>query len=332
MRDPVRVGVVGAGAIAQVAHLGALSRSSDAAIVGICDIDVPKARALATRFGVPNVYDDIEDLLEYARPEAVVICTPNHLHEVHVITALSAGAHVLCERPLALTADGVERVRKARTRSDGVLMVGMNMRYRSDVQAVRQFLVGEELGPLRAIRAGWYVFNPFGAATTWRRRRAESGGGAMLDLGLPLVDLALWIASCPRIEAVSAAFAGTGVEDAGCAFLRCANGLNVIVDVSWRYVGSRERFWFDVMGGVGSASLAPFDVYKEINGMPMKVTPDAAGAQDDPFTGSYRAEWLEFLAVVRGERERPSLDEQVTLHRTMEAIGLAAREGHDVTL
>lgn len=333
MSERVRVGVVGAGAIAQVAHLGALSRSSDAEVVGICDIDVAKARALASRFSIPNVYDDIEDLLQHARPDAVVICTPNHLHEVHAITALSAGAHVLCERPLALSAEGVERVRQSRDRSGRAVMVGMNLRYRSDVQTVRQFLAGEELGELRAIRSGWYVFNPSGLGTTWRRRRAESGGGAMLDLGLPLVDLALWMVGCPAVERVTGVFGGgNGVEDSGYALLICEDGLNIVVDVSWRYVGAREKFWFDVLGAAGSAALTSFAVYKEINGTPMNVTPDAPDAQGDPFTSSYRAEWAEFLAQVRGEHEVASLDDQVNLHRTMEAIARSAREGGDVTL
>ena len=109
----LRVGVVGAGAIAQVAHLPALVRLRDVRVVGICDNDLSKAHAVASRFQIPTVYEDIEELLPEAKPEVVAICTPNHLHDVHVQTALSAGAHVLCERPLALSAAGVERIRAA---------------------------------------------------------------------------------------------------------------------------------------------------------------------------------------------------------------------------
>lgn len=333
MTQQTRVGVVGAGAIAQIAHLGVLSRTAGVQLAGICDMDVAKAQALARRFGIADVYDDIEDLLAYAAPDAVVICTPNHLHEVHVVTALSAGAHVLCERPLALSVAGVERVRDAVRRAGRHVMVGMNLRYRADVQAVRQFLAGGELGSVHAIRGGWYLHHPAGLPTTWRRRRAESGGGAMLDLGLPLVDLALWLAGCPVVEAVSAAFAGDQeVEDAGCALLRCAGGLTVFVDVSWSYVGPKEKFWFDLLGSGGSASLSRFAVYKELNGTPMQVTPDLGAGGDDVFTGSYRAEWAAFLAVVRGEAQPPSLADQLTLHRTMEGIARSAREGRDVAL
>src|SRR3954466_7496233 len=95
MADLIRVGVVGAGAITQVAHLPVLSRLEGVNVVGVCDNDFPKAQALATRFTLRGAYDDIEDPRRYSRPDAVVICTPNHLHEVHVTAALAAGAHVL---------------------------------------------------------------------------------------------------------------------------------------------------------------------------------------------------------------------------------------------
>ncbi len=79
MNDPLRVAVIGAGAIAQVAHLPVLRRLTGVEIACICDNDLPKAQALAGRFDVKETYDDIEEVLKYARADAVVICTPNHL-------------------------------------------------------------------------------------------------------------------------------------------------------------------------------------------------------------------------------------------------------------
>ena len=109
-RTACGIGVVGAGAIAQLAHLPVLSKMRGVELVALCDNDRPKARALADRFEVPDTYTDIEDLLEADELDAVVIATPNHLHEPHVLSALAAGVDVLCERPLALTARGVERI------------------------------------------------------------------------------------------------------------------------------------------------------------------------------------------------------------------------------
>src|SRR3954463_13853388 len=117
MSESTRIGVVGAGAISQQAHLPVLSKMRGVELAGICDNDRPKARALADRFGIPDAMTDIEDLLELDELNAVVIATPNHLHEPHVLSALAAGVDVLCERPLALSAKGVERILAAANRS-----------------------------------------------------------------------------------------------------------------------------------------------------------------------------------------------------------------------
>jgi predicted dehydrogenase len=332
----VRVGVVGTGAIAQVAHLVVLNKIDEVEIVGLCDTDVPKAQALAGRFEVPDVYDDIEDLLRYARPDAVVVCTPNHLHEVHVISVLSAGVPVLCERPLALTPAGVERVMAAQSNSQVPVMVGLNHRYRSDMQAIRSFLVGGELGALRSVRGYWHIHRPIGIPAGWRERREQSGGGAMFDLGLPLVDLALWLAQCPATKRVSAVYSerGTdrGVEDFGSAYLQCTEGHCIFVDVSWRHVGPHDRFALEIVGDVGSAATAPLTVFKEMHGTPVDVTPGRGDEREDPFSASYRAEWEHFLGAVRGEQEPPDLSEQLLLHRTMDAITRSAREAREITL
>lgn len=335
MTEPLRVGVVGAGAIAQVAHLAVLAKMTDVRLVALCDADVAKAQALARRFGIPDVYDDIEDVLSLASPEAVVICTPNHLHEIHTATALSAGAHVMCERPLSLTAEGVARVSRVHQQSGRVLFVGMNHRYRTDFRTVKAFAVGGELGPLRGIRAGWYIFRPLGAGVGWRERPAESGGGVMLDLGLPLIDLSLWLADQPRITRVSASYAGRPeslVEDTACALLYCEGGLSIFVDVSWRHIGPTEKFWFEVMGDAGSARIGPLGVFKEMHGTPVNVTPPEALDAGDVFSASYRGEWQQFLAMIRGETVAPDLEEQARLHDIFEAIARSAAEGRDIAL
>ena len=89
MMPATRIGVVGAGAIAQVAHLPALSKLRGVELVALCDNDGPKARALADRLGVEDVYTDIEDLLEDGNLDAVVVITPNHLHEPHALSAIA---------------------------------------------------------------------------------------------------------------------------------------------------------------------------------------------------------------------------------------------------
>jgi predicted dehydrogenase len=332
MTDTVRIGVVGAGAIAQLAHLPVLAKMRGAELVAICDNDRAKARSLADRFGIPNAFNDIEDLLELDELDAVVIATPNHLHEPHVLSALAGGRHVLCERPLSLTSRGVERILVAASRVERTVAVANNHRYRSDVQALSRFISGGELGKITGMRAGAFQFKrpPEG----WRFRRAESGGGAFLDLGVPLLDLALWLSDFPEPTRVTAHMdrpRGAGaVEDAMAVQLECAGGLLFQFDVTSAYVGDGERWWFAVLAARGSARLAPLRVVKELNGRATDVSPSGAAGRESAFIQSYRAELAHFLAQVRGETAYDPPADQVTLHRVVEAIYRSAEEAKEI--
>ncbi len=332
MKDGVRIAVVGTGAIAQLTHIPILSRMRGASLVALCDNDAAKARALGDRFGVPDVFTDFEELLDSDELDAVVIATPNHLHEPHVLSALRAKLHVLCERPLSLTARGVERCIAAAQKVDRRLVVGHNLRFRSDVQALDQFLRNAELGQLTSIRAG--ALHIKRGVDGWRNRRAESGGGVFLEHGFPLLDLATWLSDSPSPVRVSASMrrgrAASAVEDAMQVLLEYENGLSVALDVSWNYIGDEDRWWFEVHATRGSARLAPLRVTKELNGRAVDVSPSGASARESPFLQSYRAEIAHFLAVIRGEAPYEPPVGQVIVHKTLEAIYKAADDGKEI--
>ena len=334
MTEPVRIGVVGAGAIAQLTHLPVLSKMRGVKLVAVCDNDRAKARALADRFGIEDAYNDIEDMLESDELAAVVIATPNHLHEPHVLSAIAGGVDVLCERPVALTARGVERIIASATRASRKVLVANNFRFRSDVQALSAFLRGGEIGKLTGIRAGASHFRR--AEQSWRLRRAESGGGAFFDYGIPLLDLALWLADYPEAERVVAHMdRGSGknaVEDAMLVQLSCTGGTSFNFDVLGNYVGEEERWWFETLSTRGSARLAPLRVVKELHGRPADVSPRGATARESAFIQSYRAELAHFVAVISGEAEYEPPTDQVTLHRIVEAIYRSADEGKEIRL
>jgi predicted dehydrogenase len=337
MTEPLRLGVVGAGAILQVAHLPALRRQKGVQVAALCDTDVPKARALASRYSVPNVYDDIEDLLRHEALDAVLICTPNHLHEPHILAALSAGLHVLVEKPASLTSQGIQRLSRAVERANRVVMVGMNHRYRADTQAVRSFVQAGELGQIFSLQAGWYMARSARAPLGWRQRRQESGGGVLLDLGVTMLDLAFWLAGNPEPVRVSANLAGGGrgeraVEQSASAFVVCRDDLSVFVDVTWRYVGEGEYFGAAVRGSKGSASINPLRVWKEMYGAVHDVSPTTSGTRENLFLSSFRAQWAHFLAAVGGQVPPPSLEEHARVLRVIEAAYRSAADGKDVAV
>ncbi len=331
---PVKIGIVGAGAITQLAHLPVLAKIRGAEVRALCDNDSAKARALAERFGVPDTFTDIEDLLEYDELDAVIVATPNHLHEPHVLSALAAGVDVLVERPAAMTARGVERLLTAAERTGHKVVVANNHRFRSDVQALRGFLRGGELGRVTGIRAGLYQLR--GSVTGWRVRRDEAGGGTLMDAGFPLLDLALWFSQLSEPLRVSAymdrARGANAVDETMLATITSGDGTTFVLDLNRGYVGEEERWWFEVVGTRGSARLAPLRVVKELNGRPMDVSPSGAAARESAFIQSYRAELAHFVAIVSGESEYVPPADMVMLHRLMEAIYKSAEDGKEVRI
>ena len=334
MVSPVRIAVVGAGAISQMAHLPVLSKLRGVQVVALCDNDRAKARALADRFGIADAFSDIDDLLDYDQLDAAVVTTPSHLHEPQVLQLLASGLDVLCERPLSLTSKGIDRILASAARANRKVFVANNHRFRSDVQALPRFLNGGELGKLTGVRAGAY--HPRGKIEGWRLRRQEAGGGALFEQGFALIDLALWLADFPaptRVWAhIERARGANAVEESAMVAVECANGASFSFDLSWAYVGEDDRWWFETLCSRGSARLAPLRVVKELNGKPIDVSPTGAAARESAFIQSYRAELAHFVSSVRGEVEYEAPTDQLLVHRLIEAAYKSAEEGKEVRL
>lgn len=330
----VRLGLIGVGAVPQTAHLPILAKMRGARLVALCDNDGGKTRAIAQRYGVRDVFTDIEDLLELEELDAVIVATPNHLHEPHVLSALRAGVHVLCGRPLALSVRGVERILAAAEKAERVVQVDNHNRFRADVQTLDRFLHGGELGKLTAIRCGAYQLKR--ALGDWRFRRAEAGGGAFMELGYPLLDLAFWLADFPTPVRVSAQMergrGASAVEDSMLVHVECDSGISCSFDVNWHYMGEEDRMWFELHASRGSGRLAPLRVIKELNGRPLDVSPFGATARESAFYQSYRSQLAHFVAVVRGDAKYEPPEDQIIVHKVLDAIYKSAEEGKEIRL
>jgi predicted dehydrogenase len=330
---PVRVGLLGTGAIAQVVHLPILSQLKTATLQGVCDLDHAKARAIARRFGLPQLFQHDEDVFR-ADVDAVIICTPSHLHEAQAIAALEAGKHVLVEKPLALTAAGAERVLQAAQRAGRSLMVAMNSRYRPDAVALKPFLEGQELGDVFLVKAGWLNSRVRTVRSTWRHRRQTAGGGALMDLGVQILDLCLWLLDYPPIERVVAHLhpgEGMEVEDSAAVVLSTPGGMAISIEVTWSLVAARDRHYLHVLGTRGSASLPPLTVNKEVEHGLLDVTPQIAPpGKENLYTASYRQELTRFIEVCRGDQPAELPREQVQLMRLMAMAYQSAEDGREV--
>jgi predicted dehydrogenase len=327
--------VLGTGAISQIVYLPILAERDDVELVAVSDVDPHKARTLADRFGVQRIASD-EDLFADPAIEAVVICTPNHTHEAQAIRALESGKHVLVERPVALTSEGVRRIESAARAADRQVVAAMMHRYRPDAAALASFVSGGELGRIYAVSGAWLNRRIPLQRLTWRQRRAEAGGGALMDLGVPALDLCLWLLGYPKVARVKAslAYGDYEVEDAASVMAETTDGVTVSVEVSWSYFAADDHHAARVMGTEGSGSLPPLQIYKQLGGRPLDVTPrqPLPRGGENPYMNAYRREIDQFLRAIAGEGEAPFPSEQADLMALIAAAYRSADEGREVEL
>ena len=331
----MRVGVLGAGAISQIVYLPILSEREDVELRVLSDADPHKARTLAERFDVPRVGTE-DEVLKDPELDAVVIATPNHLHEQQGIAALGAGKHVLVERPLALEAEGVARMQEAAERAQRSVVVGMAHRYRPEVSALASFVASGELGRVYAERGAWLNRSAPQQRRTWRWRRAEAGGGALVDLGVPALDLCLWLVGYPQIARVKAVlmFADAEVEEAAVLMVETVDGMALTAEMSWGYFAAEDYQYARVMGTEGSGSLPPLQIFKQLGGRPLDVTPrqPLPRGGEDSYTNAYRREIDHFVRVVAGQSEAPFPAEQAILMELVQAAYRSAEEAREIEL
>lgn len=187
---PLRVGVLGCGAIAAWAHLPALSRLTGARLVGAADPD-PAARARAARW-TPAVHATPDELLARRDVEAVVVAVPPGLNAELVEAACSAGKHVYLEKPLAVSLSAAERIAAAAQRAGVTVALGFNRRLHPTLVRARAALAEGLVGPVRAVQSRFCETPGSAGLPEWRRRRA-TGGGVLLDLASHHADLLWWL-------------------------------------------------------------------------------------------------------------------------------------------
>ncbi|MBM3314284.1 Gfo/Idh/MocA family oxidoreductase [candidate division WOR-3 bacterium] len=277
MSKVIRVAVVGTGAQAQVAHIPALKASRSVKLAAFCDTDVRKVNQLCQLHGVEKRYVEFDDLKEDPDIDAVVVATPNYLHAPMAVAAMEYGKDVLCELPLGLNAEEarlmVETARRERRR----LMPCLCTRLRPDVQSVKRFIAGRELGKLYYCKTGWLQGREAWSATGWRRQTERAGGGAFLSLATALLDSALWLLAPARPKTVT----GTAhrrdsraqVEDTAFAMIHFDTDLLLTVEVGWSLLMEKDFVYLNVFGNSGAALLNPVQIHKEMHGHLVNVTP-----------------------------------------------------------
>lgn len=191
----LRFGVIGSGEFAELCHLPGLQSHPQAQVVALCGRRVDYVRAMADRFGIPDVYTDYNEMCARDDLDGVTIATPNVFHARQVLAALHHGKHVLCEKPLGMNvAEVCEMVRAAEARGK-VHQVAFTFRYSYGVQELRRRVKAGDIGQpyyLRVQYDSWDGLHPDWKAG-WREKQNLAGGGMLFDVGSHLFDVAHFI-------------------------------------------------------------------------------------------------------------------------------------------
>lgn len=194
----MKAAIIGCGMIANFAHIPAFRHLADTfEIVGVCDINLQTAKDTAERHDIPYFADDAEKMLSDVKPDIVSVCVPNMLHKKYASLALEAGAHVLCEKPLAVKYADAKELFALAEKKGLMLCACQSMRFTPDRLEAKRMIDDGALGDIyygefsRVRRRGipkWGAFHI----------EALNGGGAFVDIGVHMLDAVVWLMGNPR--------------------------------------------------------------------------------------------------------------------------------------
>jgi predicted dehydrogenase len=358
----LRAGVIGLGWAGQQ-HIAAYAAASDADLVAIAGMEVDQLQVLGDAYGIAgdNRYMDWASLVREAELDVVSVATPTTLHHPVAIAALDAGLHVLSEKPIAENADRAQEMVQAARRNNRVLDVSFNHRQRGDVRALKKLIDDGRLGTIYYAKTGWLRRAGIPGIGSWFTRRATAGGGPLMDIGVHMLDMALWLLGEPVVTSATAStyaqFGPLGrggspeatmkktgvaagafdVEDLATAFLRLGADATLLLESSWAQWIAEDIAYVSVYGSAGGAALQwggtqdepwrTMEVWTEIDGVPAILQPDI------PPDGLHRACVRDFLASVRGgDFGRHSGQEALTRARVVDACYVSAAQQREVDL
>ncbi|MDK9604737.1 Gfo/Idh/MocA family protein [Lelliottia wanjuensis] len=281
---PLRVAIIGAGQVADKVHASYYATRTDLQMVAVMDSRLDQAQAFAERHAIAGAYQDLELMLQEAKPDIVSVCSPNRFHFEHVMAALAAGCHVMCEKPPAMTPEQADQMRLAARKAGKVLAYDFHHRFALDAQLLREAVLDGTFGEIYVTRAqalrrcgvpGWGAFT----------NKSLQGGGPLIDIGIHMLDVAMYVLGFPAVKRVTAhSFQKLGttkhcgqfgewdpksytVEDALFGTIEFCNGGILRLDTSFA-LNIREQSIMNVSfcGEKAGATLFPAHIYDDVGG------------------------------------------------------------------
>lgn len=305
LERPARLGFAGVGWIGRN-RLKAIAASEIAEIAAIADTAPAALVEAGGHAPAAKIVRDFDDLLALDL-DGIVIATPSALHATQAIAALRAGKAVFCQKPLGRDADETRAVLAAAHDADRLLGVDLSYRFTAGMQAIKRLIDQGELGSIYAAELVFH--NAYGPDKPWFYDPKLAGGGCLLDLGIHLVDLALWCLDFPGVEtAIGQLLAkgrsiqgGSEVEDYAAGQLTTSTGVSIQLACSWHApAGCDARIELTFFGTNGGAA------FRNVNGsfydfVAERFAPDRSrhllASPPDHWSGRAAVAWARQLAI-----------------------------------
>jgi predicted dehydrogenase len=293
----INVGLIGLGKIAETSHLRYLKEAEGVNLAAVVDLDLNRANHIAGEYQIPQYFQGIDEMIEQVSLDAVLICTPNQTHIPIAKKVAQNGIHVFIEKPIGTELQEVNEYLELAKEKNVMTMVGMPHRFRRDVSILKEYCNKNVFGNIYYMKAK--SFRRRGTPKGWFTNKALAGGGAMMDIGVHVLDLAWWLMGNLQVHTITGVtVAGLGsyqtkyvsswesknkelnanrlfdVEDFGSAWIRFKNGAVLSLEIAWAANGQQDGgIEIEIFGDKGGGTLSPLTIFKEEDGLLNKITP-----------------------------------------------------------
>ncbi|MBQ4110253.1 MAG: Gfo/Idh/MocA family oxidoreductase [Clostridia bacterium] len=351
----LKIALIGAGGIATTAHAPGYENMDNVEIVAVCDIVEAKAKKMAERLGAEKYCTDYKEILEMEGLDAIDICTPNYLHSIIAVAALEKGINVFCEKPDAVSVAEAEKMKAAAEKSGKTLMVMRNNRYMGISSYLKKYIEDGKMGEIYAARCGWQRRRGIPGKGGWFTTKEQSGGGPLIDLGVHMIDLSIWLMGNPKPVAVSGCtyekFANSDVsdsvnssfgekvedgtfdvEDLAMGFIRFDNGACMQIEFSWASNIEEEQRFIEFRGTKSGAMWSSKDNQLKIFAENYGVTEDLLPKTKDAYK-IHEANLRHFADVLLNGAEPMFVPQQgLDMIKILEGFYKSAKEGREIVL
>jgi len=349
----LRVGIIGCGGVAEGKHLPALAKIAEVELAAFCDADENRAAAAKGKYGAKGakVYRDYAEMLADPSIDVVHVLTPNNTHAPITVAALRAGKHVMCEKPMAKTAEEAREMVQAAKETGKLLTISYQNRFRADAQYLYNVCRAGELGEIYFAKA--HALRRAGVPTWGVFLDAEAqGGGPLIDIGSHALDLTLWLMGNyePKyvvgtvyrklVENRDKALANTfgpwdpdkfAVEDSAFGFIVMQNGATIFLESSWALnaleVGEAQATLCGTLGGADMRSGLRINGQK--HGRHFIETPQLEQRAGSLNPGDLEAQAF-YDAILHGKPLVVKPEEALVVTEILEAVYESGRTGQPV--